>query len=374
MPKNPAIYLDNNAATPVHSEVAEAVYGHLRSNFGNPSSVHHFGRESRKVLIRARDEIAEFFGMQPDEVLFTSGATEGLTMLLKGFAQERKPARIISSKCEHSAVYKNLKKLEEQGWVIDWLPCGRHGAVQSAAVEEALCDETALICLMAANNETGVKTDLAAIGRLAEAAGIPFIVDGVALVGKELFTIPSGVSAIAFSGQKMYGPKGVGVALVRRSLKVAPLIIGGGQQKGLRAGTENLPGIVGLQAAFTVLKRELPQAGEAMRELRDYFERLLKEKFPNIAVNGSGQRVSNTSNLCFPGADGETLLIRLDGKNIYCSHGSACTAGALEPSRVLLEMGLSRREASASLRFSLSYFTTKQEIERAVEEIEKCVL
>jgi cysteine desulfurase len=227
---------------------------------------------------------------------------------------------------------------------------------------------------MAVNNETGVKTDIEAIAAIAQEHKIPFFVDAVALMGKEEFRIPTGVSAMAFSGHKFHAPKGIGFLMVRSSLKLAPLLIGGDQEYGKRAGTENLSGITGMATAIEILRTELPSASKRMEELRNKFEHELMQRLPDVSINGQGPRVVNTSNLAFQGVEGETLLTALDLAGIAVSHGSACASGALEPSRILLNMGCSKEVAASSIRFSLSRFTTQQEIEFCIEAIVKVVL
>jgi cysteine desulfurase len=368
------IYLDHNASTPVHPDVIEAMTTHLKECVGNPSSVHAFGRDAKKALLQARDFVAQMFKVLAEEVIFCSSGTEGLNLILQGFCLEKKPGRILTSKCEHSAVYETMKLLEKRGWEVVWLPCGKEGAVHPDAVEAALKEPASLICLMGANNETGVLTDLEKIGKLADRFGVPFVVDAVALVGKAPFHIPKGVSAIVCSGQKIGGPKGIGFVICRRPFRFKPQILGGGQERGHRSGTENLPGIVGLQKALEIISEQGAEKIAEMEQLRNLFETTLKDNLPNVTVNGSGPRVSNTSNLCFHGVDGETLLFLLDQKGVLCSHGSACATGALEPSRILLEMGLELNEARSSLRFSIGYGTTKEEILQAAKIIIACVL
>jgi cysteine desulfurase len=220
---------------------------------------------------------------------------------------------------------------------------------------------------MAVNNETGVKSDIDGIAQIAKEAGIPLLVDGVALMGKESFAIPAGVSAMTFSGHKFHGPKGAGILCLRMRQKLPPLLVGGGQEFGMRAGTENLPAIVGLAAAVDILRAELPEVVKKIAELRDRLEAGILQTCADVVVNGTGPRVCNTTNLAFLGIDGESLLINLDQSGVEVSHGSACASGALEPSRILLNMGIPLDRARSSLRFSLSRFTTQQEVDRCVE-------
>lgn len=371
------VYLDNNATTSIDPSIIELIVNSLKNHFGNPSSTHSFGRASRSVLNQARKSIADFFSFKPQEVIFTSGGTESINMILRGFCNHP-PGHLITSNLEHSAVFATMPVLESMGWEVSYLPSGPWGAIFPEDIKRAIKTNTRLISLMAVNNETGVKTDVEAIAKICLEAGIPFVVDGVAWLGKESFTIHPGVAAICFSGHKIHAPKGIGLALVRNSLKLSPLITGGEQEFGKRGGTENLSGIVALAEAIRLLKQELPAAGKRMERLRNKFEAsligALSDGSVNVTINGLGERISNTSNLCFEGIDGETLLLALDQEGVAASLGSACASGAIEPSRVLLNMGLSLEKARSSLRFSLSRFTTDDEIERAVEAIIRCVI
>lgn len=368
------VYLDNNATTLIDPLVLQSIIQTLQSCPGNPSSIHQEGREARQALIAARQTIANVIQAKPKEIVFTSGGTEGLNSILRGLFQSDPHAHFISSNAEHASVYNTLKALQAQGADVTFLPAGLWGAVNPKAVKEALKPSTRLIALMAVNNETGVKTDVEAIASLAEAAGIFFLVDGVALLGKEPFSIPAGVSAMCFSGHKLHGPKGVGFLLWRSQKQgIAPLITGGNQEFGLRAGTENLAAIAGLATAMTLLKDRLPEATEKMRLLRDRLEQGILSSVPSAIVNGEGPRVVNTSNISFKGMEGEVLLMNLDSRGIAVSHGSACSSGAIEPSRILLNMGIPIERARSAVRFSLSRLTTQEEIDYCIEAVEKLV-
>jgi cysteine desulfurase len=360
------IYLDNNSTTALDPRVIDAMQEVLTPIPFNSSSVHSFGQESRKLLTKSRDTIAHALHVRPQELIFTSGGTEALNLLLRGFS---KPGcHILTSDVEHPAVRETLESLNAK---ITYLPAGLWGAIQPHQIEEALTPETNLIVLMAANNITGVKTDINAIAAIARHRNIPFIVDGVQLLGKENFHIPAGVSAMAFSGHKLHGPTGIGFAFVRSSYKLPAQITGGSQEHGRRAGTENLLGIIGLAKAVELLATELPAATERMRELRDRLAQGLMEKLGNIVVHGQGPRICNTVHIGFPGIDGETLLMQLDLAGIAASHGSACTSGGLEPSPILLNMHIPASVARTSIRFSLCRTTTQDDIDMAIELISK---
>ena len=361
------IYLDNNATTALHPAVIEEMQKEFALGPANPSSVHSFGRKAKALLLSARTLVADFFSVTSKEVLFTSGGTESLNLLIRGLLPSLPPGEILSSNIEHSALFNTIEAMK--AFTPRFLPAGLWGAVRPDELRAALTPNTRLIALGAANSETGVKIDLSAIAAIAEEHKIPLVIDGVALLGKELFTLPKGVSGIAFSGHKIHGPKGIGIAIVRSHLTLTPLHTGGGQEFGKRGGTENLAGILGFAKAIALLKEELPAATDRMRALRDHFETSLRAQIPNLVVHGHGPRICNTSSLGFPGVDAESLLIQLDRAGIAASHGSACSSGALEPSRVLLNMGISREMARSSLRFSLSRYTTRDEVDVAVRRI-----
>lgn len=369
-------------------ELIESYAKFLHSHFGNPSSVHYEGQIAKAALVDARLKISRLLGVDSHEIIFTSSATEALNLILRGIfglrpqgpsqgpSQVHATRHVISSNLEHAAVYRTLKDLSWQdhpsyGLDVTYLPGGSFGAILPAQVEEAIRPSTALISLMAVNNETGVCTDIEAIAALAKSRNIPFVVDGVALFGKAPCTMYEGISAMAFSGHKFHAPKGTGFACIRKGLKLHPYMTGGEQEYGRRGGTENVAAALVLaEAALKASKLQIA-ASERMSLLRDHFERQLLALHPMAKVNGKGPRICNTSNICFPGVDGEALLLFLDLHGLAASMGSACASGTLEPSRVLLQMGLSQHDALSSLRFSLSRDTTLSEIDQAVEIIRK---
>lgn len=330
------VYLDNNATTQLHPRVAEVMKEALDGPPSNPSSIHAFGRDARNQLTRARRTLADLMGCRPSEIIFTSSATEALNTLLHSA-----PRKTITSATEHVAALSALPHatlLEGGPLTPDQIP-----------------DDTELICAMSANNETGLLTDIDALASLE----IPMVVDAVAHLGKEPLTLHPGAS-YCFSGHKLHGPLGIGFMIARRPF--TPLITGGPQEASRRGGTENLPAILGLVEAVRIAIEE--PAHEQMRALRTRLE-------AGFEVNGSGPRLSNTANLYFPEQEGEGLLMNLDLAGIAVSHGSACSSGSLEPSRVLLAMGYSRKRAASSLRFSLSRFTTEAEIDHTLSQLKQ---
>jgi cysteine desulfurase len=358
------IYFDNNATTPLDPKVLEAMTQELVAAPHNPSSIHSLGQEAKKVLTKARKTIADFLKVKPSEVLFTSSGTEAMNLLIHGILDNPK-VHIIGSKTDHACVYHALLELQKRGSEITFL-----GLPTLSEIKKALRPDTRLIVLSAVNAETGYKLDLESIAKVAKTAHIPLIIDGVALLGKEPFTIPEGVVGMGFSAHKFHGPQGVGFAFVRSGTKLSPIFYGGGQERRLRSGTENLPGIVGLAKAISLLNDE---SYTRLKALRDVFEAQLKKMLPDIEINSAGERTSNTSNIYFPHVDNESLIIALDMENIAASSTSACASGALEPSRALIAMGFSKEHAKCSVRFSFSRMNTEEEIQKGVEVITKCV-
>jgi cysteine desulfurase len=357
------IYLDNNATTPLDPLVIEAVLQELSAAPGNPSSIHSFGKGAKRRLQGYRENIARFLSVQPHEILFTSGGTESMNLLIRGLFEK---GHIISSNIEHSCIYNTLLSLQKRGASLSLLPAGLLGAVLPEQVEAAIQPDTALIVLCAVNSETGVKHDIPKMGALALKYNIPLVVDGVAWLGKELFSIPPGVTGMGFSGHKLHAPKGVGCVYLKAASKLSPFITGANQEYGLRSGTENLPGIAGLAKAIDLLPSYLPEATRRMELLRDQLETGLRNQINPVIVNGAGQRICNVSNLSFPQDLGEDLLVALDQEGIAVSHGSACASGALEPSRVLTQMGVPFSVARSALRFSLSRYTKPDDIDVAI--------
>ena len=357
------IYLDNNATTPIDPQVLQAMLDVFALGPTNPSSVHAYGRTARNLLTKAQRFVAGHFNVSAKEVIFTSGGTEAMNLALRSRLTQ-KPGHIVTATTEHACVLATLQQFPNIP--VTLLEPGIHGAPTPSQLEQAIRSDTTLIVLMAANNETGVLTDLDGIARVAEQANIPLLVDGVGELGKSTRPLPAGVSAIAFSGHKIHAPKGVGLLLARRSFTLSPQITGGSQQYGRRAGTENVAAIVAFAKALELLH---PSHIAHMQRLRDQLEAGICALYPQASINGTGPRLCNTTNVAFTGADGEALLMNLDLANIAVSHGSACSSGSLEPSHVLLGMGLDRARARSSIRFSVSRLNTIQEIEQTLEQL-----
>jgi cysteine desulfurase len=363
------IYFDNNATTELDPLVLEAMLEELRGPPSNPSSVHYFGKRAKSFLVAARARVASFFGVKAEELIFTSGGTEGLNTLVRGLFGSQPKGHLVTSAIEHASLDHTVRVLEGMGLSVTRVPVDGWGAPRQQEIEAALRSDTRALLFSAVNTETGVKLDLPGVAHIAERHGIPLLLDLVALVGKEPFELPRGVAAAVFSAHKFHGPKGVGGMVVRSCAKFTPLLTGGGQEFNRRSGTENVAGIVGLARAIAIVQERQAQITDHLFQLRQHFEEKLRRVMPGIQVNGAGPRVVNTSNLAFQDMDGETLLMHLDMAGIAASHGSACSSGALEPSRILLQMGLPLKRVRSSLRFSFGRMNTITEVDTAINRM-----
>jgi cysteine desulfurase len=364
------IYLDNNATTALDPRVLQAMLAEMSGGPSNPSSVHWHGQQARQFLTQARRTVASFFKARPEEIIFTSGGTEGINFLLRGLGVH---GHIVTTAIEHSALYKTIEFLRTQGLSVSYVPVGLWGAPLPEDIEKAIRPDTKAVVLSLSNGETGVKIDVDAIGKICEARGIPLLLDGVSYTGKELLSLPPAVAAVAISGHKFHAPKGIGAVFLRSNFKLPPLSLGGNQESQKRAGTENLAGILGLAEALQILIESQPSITATLSGLKNHLETELFRALPDLSINGQGPRVSNTSNIAFHGVDGETLLMHLDLAGVAVSHGSACSSGSLEPSRVLTQMGIDRKIARSSLRISVGRMNTIPQIDRAVEHIVRIV-
>ena len=368
------IYLDYNASTPIDPKVFEAYVWARKEVWGNASSVHREGQAAKALLAEARSRVAKRFDVPPSQIVFFSTATEALTTLLQGLIASNRQKKVLTSAAEHAAVWHFCQKLSQEGVDVSFLPVGSFGAVRPEVLEAALDDRVGGIALIAVNNETGVCTDIAAIAAMAADRKIPFLVDGVAQLGKAPFRMEKGISAACFSAHKIYAPCGVGFAVLNSGVKFAPLIEGGGQESGRRGGTENVAAIHACAVALDLILDEMPHAAPRLSHLRDLFEQTLFASCPGVHINGDGPRIGNCSSLAFDGVDAEGLLIQLDLAGVAASHGSACSSGSTEASRILLQMGYSFKRARSSLRFSFGTPTTEEEVLRAAELVSSCVL
>jgi cysteine desulfurase len=364
------IYLDYNATTPVDREVLEAMLPYFAENFGNASSIHSCGQRGRSAVDEARVSVAALIGARPAEIVFTSGGTEADNLALLGSlaASNQSRKHIITTAIEHHAVLNAAQALEQQGVDVTYISVGSDGVVDPQDIRRALRPETILISVMHANNELGTIQPIEKIGRIAAEAGVYFHCDAVQSAGKLPLNVDSlGVNLLSISAHKIYGPKGVGALYVRTGTSIEPQFHGGHHERDRRPGTENVPGVVGFGKAAELAEMNRDSDAAGIEILRDRLEQTLTIALPAVRVNGSSsRRVANTANLAFAGAGGEALVIALDLQGISCSTGAACSSGAVEPSHVLLAMGLSPDEARSSLRFSLGRGTTSDEIDRAI--------
>jgi cysteine desulfurase len=374
------VYLDNSSTTRVAPEVIDAMLPYFSAEIGNAQSVHSFGQRAKAAVERARRQVAQLINASPNEIVFVSGGTEADNLAVRGVAEAHRDhgRHIITTKIEHPAVLATCESLEQAGFRVSYLPVSSSGRVSVDEVRAAIGNDTILISVMHANNETGTIQpieDIAAVVSEARARGAAHLhlhTDAVQSAGKIAVDVKGlGVDLLSLSGHKIHGPKGVGSLFVRKGVRSAKLLYGGHHERDRRAGTENVPGIVGLGCAAELARVQLGERQARMLELRDYLEQQLATRILDVRVNGDAEhRVPNISNLSFEGVDGEGLLIALDLKGIAVSTGSACASGSLEPSHVLQAMGLARERVRGSLRFSLSAYTTRDEIDYAVTALE----
>jgi cysteine desulfurase len=368
------IYFDNNATTPLLPEVFEAMRPYLLESFGNASSIHQRGQQARAAVEQAREQVAGLLGARASEIVFTGGGTEGDNLALFGMVEAG--GHVITSTMEHHAVLSGCKRLEEMGAAVTYVACGADGRVRAEDVRAALRPETRLISVMMANNETGVLQPVEEIGAMAREAKVCFHTDAVQAAGKVAIDVERiGCDLLTVAAHKMHGPQGVGALFVRRSTRLRPLLVGGRHERGRRAGTENLAGIVGFGKAAELAAAGLAEADDVqMSGLRDRLERGVLDAVEGTRVNGGGAaRVPNTSNILFEGIEGEGFVIAMDLKGISVSTGAACSSGSTEPSHVLTAMGLSGDEARASIRFSLGKQNTEEEVEYVLARVPEVV-
>lgn len=365
------IYFDHSATTPVDHDVASLMMEYMTEKFGNPSSIHSFGREVRKAVDEAREKLAALIGANDNEIFFTSGGTEADNLALKGvaFANRKKGNHIITTSIEHHAILHTCDYLEKQGFTVTYLPVDENAMVRLEDVEQAITDKTVLISVMFANNEVGTIQPIKEIGRLARERGIYFHTDAVQAAGNYPIDVKEyNIDLLTLSGHKFHGPKGSGALFVRRGVKIDAVQHGGGQERSLRAGTENVPGIVGLGKAAEIAARDMKTKVAHVTALRDKLIAGIMDKIPDVKLNGHPvQRMPGNVNVSFMYVEGESLLLNLDLKGIAASSGSACTSGSLDPSHVLLAMGLTHEVAHGSLRISLGRGNTEQEIDYCLE-------
>ena len=367
------IYFDNNATTRVLPEVFEAMQPFLTEVYGNPSSIHRFGSQVARSVGHARDQVAALIGVSdPVEIIFTSCGTEGDNAAIRGMLEARAEKRhIVTTQVEHPAVMGLCQHLQKKGYRVSWLAVDRDGMLDLDELRDTLTDETALVSIMWANNETGVIFPIEKIAAIVKAKGIPFHVDAVQAAGKidlEVKELP--IDLLTLSGHKFHGPKGVGALYVRRGITFPPFMIGGHQERNRRAGTENVAGIIGMGTAAEFALKSFAECSERVKSLRDQLEQSLLQSCPDCRINGQGQdRLPNTSNISFRYLEGESILVLMDQLGICASTGSACTAGSSEPSHVLRAMGVPADWLQGAIRLSLSRFNTENEVRYVNEKL-----
>ncbi|MBK6496924.1 MAG: IscS subfamily cysteine desulfurase [Saprospiraceae bacterium] len=380
MSENRLIYLDNNATTPTDPRAVEAMLPYFYDIPGNAASRNHpFGWKAEEAVEYAREQIADLIGADPKEIIFTSGATESDNLAIKGVFEmyASKGNHIITIKTEHKAVLDACKKVEKMGGEVTYLDVQNDGMVDLNLLESSITDKTILISIMWANNETGVIQQMKAIGDICKKHGVLFMSDATQAVGKiPVFPKEVGVHLMAFTSHKMYGPKGVGALFVNRKnprVKVTAQMDGGGHERGMRSGTLNVPGIVGFGKAAAIAKAEMSQDAQRLSKLRDKLENAFKDTLEEVYVNGNvNSRMPHVSNISFKHVEGEGLMMTFN-QNIAVSSGSACTSASLEPSYVLVALGLGDDLAHSSIRFSLGRFTTEEDVDYAIDAVSKGV-
>lgn len=367
------VYTDNNATTKVADEVIQEMLPYLGEFYGNPSSMHTFGGQVGQKVKKARQQVADLINAEPDEIVFTSCGTESdnsaVYSAINAFPEKK---HIVTSNVEHPAITKLFKHLKKtKGYEVTFVPVDKKGILDLDILYKSLSDNTAVVSLMWANNETGVMFPIKEVARKVKEKGILFHTDAVQAAGKVPIDVKDAdVDMLSLSGHKIHAPKGIGVLYIKKGLKFSPFLIGGHQELGRRGGTENTAAIIGLGKACELAKKHLPEMGTEIKELRDYLQEQLLEKIPGCSVNGDLEnRLPNTLSIGFDAVEGESILLMLDQYGICASSGSACTSGSLDPSHVLMAMEVPFKSAHGSIRFSLSNYNTKEEMDHIVKSM-----
>lgn len=372
-----SIYLDNSATTRTDDDVLQAMLPYFSESYGNPSSIYKIGRDNKKAIEEAREKVAKVLNCEPQEIYFTAGGSESDNTALRGiaYANRNKGNHIITSKIEHPAVLETCKQLEKEGFEVSYIGVDENGILDLGELKSAIKPTTTLISIMFANNEIGTIQPIKEIGELARNRGIAFHTDAVQAVGSVRIDVQElNIDALSISGHKFYGPKGIGALYVRKGIKFDKFVNGGHQERNKRAGTENVPGIVGLGKAIEIAYRDFDEHTKQIKTLRDYYVSQVIQRIPYIKVNGDMEkRLPGNSNISFRFIEGEGLLLNLDLKGICASSGSACTSGSLDPSHVLLAIGLPHEIAHGSLRISIGKYNTKEEIDYLIDSLVEIV-
>lgn len=367
------IYLDNAASTQIHEDVLEVMLPYLKEQYGNPSSIHRYGRLANKAIEKARKQIAMLINADPSEILFTSGGTESNNTALYGIAEKKPHSQIITSSIEHDAILEPCKKLTKDGFDVIYLPVDNQGAVNLSVLKNTLSDNTCLVSVMFGNNEMGTIEPIAQIAQLCNERNIPFHTDAVQAVGKIPIDVKKlGVDLLSISSHKINGPKGIGALYIKKGIDIVPIILGGGQEHGLRSGTENVANIVGFGKACELARLNLSENIFYMKKLRDDLVAKILREIPGVALNGHAEnRLPNNAHFTFLGVAGEDLIIKLDEYGIAASTGSACSVHTQKASHVLQAMGFSHEQITGSLRLTLGLFNNQQQIDETVSVLKK---
>ncbi len=369
------IYLDNAASTAIHDDVFEEMLPFLKEAYGNPSSIHTVGRRASTGIQVARKRISELVNCLPEEIFFTSGGTESNNTAISGVASANRGKRIITSSIEHDAVLEPCKRLEDDGYQIIYLPVDNRGLINPSDLEKSISEDTCLVSIMWANNEVGTIQPIAELAKICNEKKILFHTDAIQALGKTPIDLKEiGVDLLSVSSHKIYGPKGVGALFIRKGVKINPIILGGGQEKGFRSGTENVASIIGFGKAAELARLNLKKNLEHMKELRNHLIAKIQNEIPHVKLNGdSDKRLVNNMHLTFLGVKGEDLILKLDEHGIAASTGSACSVNRQRASHVLKAMGLDHEQIEGSLRLSLGIFNSKEEIDDTIKTLKKII-
>ena len=365
------IYLDNAASTQIHEDVLDSMLPYLKEQYGNPSSIHRYGRLARKAIEKARKQIALLINADPSEILITSGGTESNNTVLNGIAMKNTSSKIITSLIEHDAILEPCKKLTHKGMIVDYLPVNHFGKIDPLELKNHLSDDTCLVSIMFGNNEVGTVQQISEIAKICNKQKIPFHTDAVQAVGKIPIDVKKlGIDLLSISSHKLHGPKGIGALYIKNGTDIDPMILGGGQEFGLRSGTENVANIVGFGKACEIAKNNLDENISYVKKLRDILVEKVLHEIPEVTLNGDPQsRLPNNAHFTFLGVNGEDLIIKLDEYGIAASTGSACSVNTQRASHVLQAMGFSHEQITGSLRLTMGIFNNEKEIEQTVDSL-----
>ena len=369
------IYLDNAASTQIHEDVLDSMLPYLKEQYGNASSIHRYGRLAHKAIEKARKQIASLINADPSEILITSGGTESNNTLLRGISTNKNCNHIITSSIEHDAILEPCKQLEKKGFIVDYLPVDKFGTVEPSELENHLSENTCLVSIMFGNNEVGTVQKISEIAKICNVRKIPFHTDAIQAVGKIPIDVKElGIDLLSISSHKLHGPKGIGALYIKNGIKIDPVILGGGQEHGLRSGTENVANIVGFGKACEIAKNNLDENMLYVKKLRDLLVDKVLYEIPEVTLNGDPKsRLPNNAHFTFLGVNGEDLIIKLDEYGIAASTGSACSVNTQRASHVLQAMGFSHEQITGSLRLTLGIFNQEKEIQETVDSLKKIV-